>query len=163
MRSEMKLTEFVKAFCERPFGSLLPPFHCAENVDGVAKYILFREPPFQVELITFWPGGFAVPEHRHPNVDTIQVLLSGDLRFMVDGKTAPWKALDDRLVCKPGFEILKRTVAIRANQSHSAESQRTGATWLSFENWVGTEEIHTTVEDWDGQAFGPKHYHLIKK
>jgi hypothetical protein len=155
----MTLMQFVIDFCKKPFGGIVTDLFEAENVEPVAKIVLHRDPPFQVTLIAIWHPHIFIPEHRHPSVDTIQVLLSGQLTFFVDNKKKKWEPLG--IETNEDLPLLRRTLAVPRNALHTAKTGKSGAVWWSFEEW-GEGSMSTTVDDWDGVAFSHDHYEHLQ-
>ena len=50
----------------------------------VASIVLYRDLPFQVELVVFTPG-VEIQPHRHEDADTCEVALSGGVELFVEG------------------------------------------------------------------------------
>ena len=49
--------------------------------DGALVAVLYRQAPYQVELCCV-VGGTVIPDHTHPNADTIEVPVAGLLSVM---------------------------------------------------------------------------------
>ena len=70
-----------------PFGE------CVWKVEDVTAVLLYRQPPHQVQLFIV-PPHYIIPEHTHPNVDSIEVYVGGDIKFSHGGR---WVVSDDAL------------------------------------------------------------------
>lgn len=68
---------------------LRPPSGAIRFYDGGAAIVLHREGQFQVELLLS-PARIDVAEHRHPHVETIDVMLSGDVCAVREGVQHIW-------------------------------------------------------------------------
>src|SRR5690606_14159995 len=101
------LADFARWFLAQPFVALRPPqvpvnYYEAATDAGAAKgaavtsVVLYRSAPYQVELFSVHASelGASFPEHRHPDVDSIECFLSGDIRFTIAGKRV---ATDEQL------------------------------------------------------------------
>ena len=54
------------------------------DVEGFNSHIQFRNNQYQVQIFST-PPNFFIPEHKHPNVDSFEVYLSGDIDFSLEG------------------------------------------------------------------------------
>lgn len=62
------------------------PFHGAvSHIQDVTSILLYRRDQFQVQMFAV-PSGTVIPEHTHPNVDSIEVYVGGNIRFSHSGK-----------------------------------------------------------------------------
>jgi len=64
-------------------GGLFPSVH--DGITRIGDYtglILYRQPPFQVELWIL-PPNTESPEHSHPNVDIYLVAVTGEMKVWV--------------------------------------------------------------------------------
>src|SRR5262245_28304527 len=86
------LLAFAIRFLARPFAEVLsPPPDAYDGADpDVDRYVLFREDIFQVELLLVRPGPKEFPEHLHPDIDTLQIHMSGDFVFTSEGEPMPY-------------------------------------------------------------------------
>ena len=79
--------EFATWFLDQGFDQLIPYMSSASiNFGPIARAVVFRSGRFQVELWIVWPGITDFPEHEHPDVDTVEVHLVGDLTFTIEGE-----------------------------------------------------------------------------
>lgn len=128
------LAAFARYIVDRPLSSLAPPLEPMRTYTtpgGVVQGVcLYRNGPWQVELFSVQPNG-AFPPHRHPNVDSIEVHLSGDLRLTVRGKLA------------------KRITRIRPRDWHGGTSGP-GGTFLSVQRWLNDVAPTSVGLDWEG-------------
>lgn len=95
----------------------------------VAK--LHTDGDFQVELVTV-AGGFYIPKHVHPNMDSIEVNVSGAVRFIVEDEDVFAGQSDDRLLQRMQHKGLR----IDHGQMHHGQVLPTGAVFLSFQRWL---------------------------
>src|SRR5437763_7118025 len=62
------------------------PFSGAvSKIQDVTAILLYRKDPFQVQMFAV-PEGTIIPEHTHPNVDSIEVYVGGNIMFSHSGK-----------------------------------------------------------------------------
>jgi quercetin dioxygenase-like cupin family protein len=108
---------------------------------------LYRQPPFQVQLFLFRPNE-VIKEHAHPNVDSYEVYLCGQMQLTLDGKPAydleQVKALPDGR-CSVNGSMLR----IPPGAVHGGTIGPTGGAFISIQYWLNGNPgpIH---EDWIG-------------
>ena len=150
-----KLTQFSKWFLAQPFGVLRPPQNSVyfyETSGGIViSTVLCRMGQFQVELFA-GPGPGHFPEHRHPNVDSIEVHLTGETNFTIRGcPVVPPERLaqvgDDGASIFCGFRS-----RVRPQDAHGATVGPAGGAFLSIQHWLNGVEPTSVGLDWEGPA-----------
>jgi quercetin dioxygenase-like cupin family protein len=102
------------------------------------EVVLYREAPFQVELITLRKSS-VVPPHSHPNIDTYELLLSGSEQATVQvGRRCHGRAKAVKIVS------IHRGVVHSAQQGPDCDTA-----FLSFQYWHGIAPTFIT-DDWLG-------------
>jgi len=113
--------------------------------------VLCRRPPYQVELfVGYGPG--TVPEHAHPNVSSIEVALSGGIRFLVEDRVV----LSGKMLETDANGAMRgkgAIVRIREGIRHGAVVEAKGAAFLSVQRWLNGAEPSSVALDWEGPAF----------
>lgn len=89
------------------------------------EFVLYREPPFQVTLVTFFPG-YVVPQHAHKYVSSYDLSLSGDGHAIVGRHTWTKKIQD-----KPRLDL---RIPVLAGVVHSGHTD-IGSIFLSIQKW----------------------------
>lgn len=147
------LSYYVQWFMETPFTN-----H-NRVIDGIRSYgkgttsILDRRSViFQAEFCTF-PGHCHIPEHIHPNVDTIEVMICGSFNLILNGEDMqgrfPKKWADEHFI--------NRGVRIDHDVPHSVTVGAEGASFISFQRW--NKGKPTTIgDDWVGDEFCSKEH-----
>lgn len=144
------LTEFADWWMEtRP---LLIPFSRAlmweDNVGGsICGSVLYRQPPWQVQMFILTPNT-TVPQHRHPNVDSFEVYLSGEIEFSIDGEIlTPFKDGSE-----PDFmgahKFFGKTVRVSPSSWHGAQTGAKGGAFLSIQKWMNDVAPTNVGDDW---------------
>lgn len=65
---------------------IIPPETTPTNHNGsLSGCVLYRDGQYQVQLFIVKPNS-EIPPHIHPNVDSYEVYLSGDINFMCNDK-----------------------------------------------------------------------------
>jgi len=92
--------------------------------------VMYRDGPFQVEMLSVAPNS-SLPPHRHPNIDSIEVYMAGEIMFRCDGK-----------------ENYTSELRIRPNVLHDAVSGPSGGVALSFQYWLNGVPPTFVGNDW---------------
>lgn len=153
----------LAAFLQRYFGSdkieVRPPADAVLMVEGTTTVVLYREGCFQVELVALAPN-LPIPEHVHPDVESYEVALAGELEFFVDGLQAGFiraSRADGR------SRDLGKYVPVRADAPHGGRTGARGAAFLSVQRWrEGTAPGHVLL-NWAGPPMGEQHADHVKK
>lgn len=134
------------------------PFHGAvSKIEDVTSILLYRRDQFQVQMFAV-PGGTVIPEHIHPNVDSIEVYVGGNIRFSHSGKyVSPASELFANngplgLASKRGL-----TVRVRPNDIHGGTFGEGGGVFLSVQHWLNGVAPHCVAADYSGITMGQDH------
>jgi len=159
----LSLGKFARWVLDQPIGQLRPPRDALRAYDdgqiSVVSMALFRHPPYQAELITFLPSpdGGIVPDHGHPNIDSIEVILSGEVGFTLRGK----RLLTDEMLAKRLEDgaawVLGAKIRVRPGETHGAVVGPAGGTFLSIQHWLNGVPPTSVGLDWDG----PRHVQVV--
>lgn len=155
------LRNFAKWFLSQPFSAMRPPQNAIYEYDlingRVQSIVLYRRAPFQVELICaqspeHWQNNAVsvVPEHSHPNVDSIEYMLAGQTAFTICGQPV---ASDDEVngVAVDGASLMcGKRMHVAPGVLHGAAVGPAGAVFLSIQEWKAGIEPTSVGLDWDG-------------
>lgn len=158
VKKEDRLVAFAEWYLSLPFGEIgnLPPRHIPVLSQGkVAHVVLYREGEYQVEQYFILEPNAAFPPHTHPHVDTIEIDLTGEIQFTVDGKPTPTN-LTLHIPTASSGTIERNAVRIEPNQEHWVRVGATGGAFISIQRWVGAKPT-SVVLDWDGPTFSEIH------
>lgn len=148
------VAQFARWFMSVSLGECRPPreaFSYYRFTHGFALgIVLFRQPPFQVELFIA-PPDTEIPSHKHPNVDSIEVHLCGDTGFVVRGhrltKENLAKVAIDGASAFCGFKF-----RVRPSDDHGAHIGPAGGAFLSVQHWLDGVAPSSVGMNWDGPA-----------
>jgi quercetin dioxygenase-like cupin family protein len=142
------LQDFAEDFLNRR--GYLANMRSLQRADGALVALVCREGVYQVELCAV-PGGLVIPDHTHPQADTIEVGLAGALRLRVNG-VDPFEGLPDALI-----ERRNRWRGLRINHDdvHGTTVGQPGAMFFSIQRWRG--EPRSVLTDYAGEPLGPQH------
>jgi hypothetical protein len=150
-----RLVAFAEWFLTQPLAALTPLGLPVLSHGNVAHVVLYRDGRYQVEQYLLMQKNAVFPPHRHPNVDTIEVDISGEMLFTVDGVQT--RSNLTLMVRSPfGTVVEKPAVRIRANQEHWVTVGEAGGAFLSIQHWTGCEP-NSVILDWDGPSFSNVH------
>lgn len=138
-----------------PFGP------CVWKVEDVTALLLYRQPPYQVQLFIV-PPGYVIPEHTHPNVDSMEVYVGGDIRFSHGGKFVIQEEAFRE--AGPYGTWTKRGMRIRVkpNDLHGGLFGPHGGVFLSSQLWLNGVTPHCVSADYTGVVMGPHHLSVVK-
>lgn len=137
--------------------ALAPPMEGLRFSHGIARVVLHREGRHQAELILF-PPGCSIEPHRHPKVDSLDVVIAGS--FQVGHGGAPGGADNGAggagmariTAAKRPSGVSKwfgRTLAIESHRVHFGNAGPFGACVLSVQEWAeGVPPSHIR-DDWE--------------
>lgn len=112
-------------------------------IAGFTGVTVFREGPFQVQLFTALPNTDA-PRHTHPNVDSMEVFICGDIDFSSER--------DERSGFGPGT-----TVHVEPSEPHGAKVGAQGVCFFSVQKWIGAKPPSSVELDWTGAPLDGQH------
>lgn len=100
--------------------------------------VLFRQNEYQVELFLLKPNSEIVA-HKHPNVDSFEVYVSGDIKFMCDDKWYDQIKIGDKIRVKP-------------NSWHGGLFGERGGCFLSVQKWLNGTQPSFVGNDWEDKS-----------
>jgi hypothetical protein len=149
------LAQFAQWFVWQKVDSLIPV--AVYNYGQTVSLVLFRQPPFQVEMFIVVPGGGFPEEHRHPNVDSYEVDLYGDIQLSVNGvRAVPVAVPRSNGNAKPIY-----FTRVTEKDFHGAESMSAGGAFLSIQHWLNGKDPSSVGLDWVGSAVSAEHERLL--
>lgn len=105
--------------------------------------VLFRQAPYQVEMFLVKPNSEIVP-HIHPNVDSFEVYVSGDIKFMCNGHVFEQTRLGDKIRVTP-------------NSWHGGLFGERGGCFLSVQKWLNNVPPKFVGDDWQDKDGTPSY------
>ncbi len=111
-----------------------PPGGLLTNDKDLNGVVLFRDGRFQVELFFIKPNSEVV-DHIHPNVDSYEYYISGDIVFRKNGK--------EYVPPGPGFKL-----HVPPTAWHGGTIGPRGVYFYSIQHWVGDVEPEFIGNDW---------------
>jgi quercetin dioxygenase-like cupin family protein len=96
--------------------------------------VLYRQGQYQVELFTVEPNSEIVP-HIHPNVDSYEVFVGGDIKFICDG-------------VEYAEHKLGMPIRVKPNSWHGGKFGKRGGCFLSVQKWLNGVSPTFVGNDW---------------
>jgi hypothetical protein len=153
----MDLETFFDLYISEPRPFFIPAQNSIHFVEGTLAIVIYRHEEFQVELVAAKPYHGA-PEHRHPNVDSIEVYLGGSIMLMIEGEVIIPSALAYAVTPENGLSAARCMYRrIRPNEWHSGETGKHGGAFLSVQHWLNGIPPTTITDDWEGKTMGAEH------
>lgn len=145
-----RLTEFARWWMGAK--AVAPPLDNLYMLAGCnTGIVLYRQPPWQVQFFICNPGG-EIPDHTHPNVDSYEVYVGGDLYFRHLGKTI----ITPKMV-EAGIDPLSLYIRVIPTDSHGASVGPRGGAFLSIQEWLNGEAPTSVHLDWSGEPLDVNH------
>lgn len=100
----------------------------------LTEVLKYRQGPFQVQECITAPNT-EVPDHIHPDVDSYEVYMGGDITFRVDGVhyEAPYESVG------------VGHVRVLPNSFHGASVGPRGGLFLSVQHWINPDKPPTFI------------------
>lgn len=137
---------------DRPF---LVPFEAPVMTDGnIWGAVLYRSAPWQVQLFVL-KADSVVPDHQHPNVDSFEVYLSGDIEFSLEGLVVTPMLLSEHPDFTGAHQCVGKSIRVPPLSWHGAKSGHKGGMFLSIQQWLNGVPPTNVGDDWthrDGET-----------
>lgn len=163
-----ELDEFLMWFLSQgpvlgrsPVMSSVTSFGQDEQGGQVISNVWYRKDQFQVELFTV-VGPCIIPEHTHPNVNSYEVLIGGQIRFSHLGK---WMMSDtyQQDTTEDGLSPYRgQKVRVNHNDPHGAVVGPGGGMFFSVQHWLNGVKPSSVGFDWDGRTSSEEHLTKVK-
>lgn len=138
----------------------IPFANAVRKIEGVWSVTWFRKPPFQVQLFIV-PPDYVIPEHVHPNVDSYEVYLGGQIRFSHSGK---WVVSEEEFT-EPGEfglpALRGATIRVRPGDLHGGVFGPGGGVFMSVQHWLNGVVPHCVAADYSGPVMGKDHFDKV--
>jgi quercetin dioxygenase-like cupin family protein len=120
----------------KPFNT---PNDSPTNANGtLSGVVLYRQDQYQVQLFNVQPNCVIEP-HIHPNVDSFEVFVGGDIVFINDNVEHPRTKLFDVIRVKP-------------TSWHGGKFGERGGCFLSVQKWLNGVPPTSVGNDWKDKS-----------
>lgn len=156
------LENFAKWFLnESPRFGLIPTKDAVTYIEDVTSVLWYREGPFQVQQFIV-PPHYIIPAHTHPNVDSMELYLGGEMEFTCGGKFLISEE-EAHALGKYGEAAMRgRVFRIRPNDPHGGKFGPNGGVFMSIQHWLNGVKPHCVSLDYNGQVMGADHFEKVK-
>ena len=138
------------------------PLHDAVSyISGVTAVLLYRDGPYQVQMFVV-PPNHIIPEHTHPNVDSMEVYIGGQIRFSHSGK---FVITEDEFLNPAPLGLPKmrgKTIRVLPSDLHGGVFGPSGGVFISIQHWINGVDPHCVSADYDGVVMGEDHLKKVK-
>jgi hypothetical protein len=142
-----ELTRFARWWLEHR--SFVPPGDAYMQAGCNTGLVLFRQPPWQVQLFICAPDGEIV-DHSHPHVDSYEIYVTGDVYFRHRGKTV----LTPEMISNIGPMSL--SIRVLPTDLHGGSVGPRGGSFISIQHWIDREPSSVHLS-WDGPPLDQEH------
>lgn len=142
---------------DMPVLGAVPFAGAVSKVEDVTCMLIYRKGQFQVQMFAC-PAGTIIPEHRHPNVDTVQVYVGGNIVFTQNGKYT-FRPDELREMSGPLRCANKRghIMRVRPDEKHGAVVGTGGGIFMAVQHWQNGIAPHCVSADYEGVTMGEDH------
>lgn len=149
------LENFAIWYMQDPKSLAVPAVSGVHFMDNLSAVTLVRKGNFQVELVLCAPNS-EIPDHIHPNVDSFEVYLGGNIMFRHQGKLLIPKE-EAEGINWDGLSLRRGThIRVKPEDYHGATIGKNGGAFLSIQHWLKGNPT-TVGHDWAGKTLGPIH------
>ena len=144
-----------------PAYGYVPLLSAVTKIEDVTAVLWHRRGQFQSQLFIV-PPNYIIPEHTHPNVDSFECYVGGQIRFSLNGKYLS----DGSFMTVPDVYGLpaERGMLVRVKPAdvHGGTFGAAGGVFLSIQHWLNGVEPHCVAADYDGIVMGADHLSKVK-
>jgi hypothetical protein len=127
----------------RPFS--VPHDEAIAFDDNIRGLVLYRAECWQVQLFILDPNT-NIPEHLHPNVDSFEVFLTGDIEFTINGQVLTRRS--DTAGFSGSSVHYGKFIRVSPTTWHGGKSADVGGTFLSIQQWLNGVKPTNVGNDW---------------
>jgi len=153
MSKELDRFAFSFASNAKVFGHIPPGIVTSYKIQDVTGVVWYRSGEFQVELFIV-PANYIIPEHTHPNVESYEMYLGGDILFSHSGS---WVGDDDLLRVRGSTDFRGALIKVATNDLHGGVFGPSGGVFMSIQRWLNGVEPHSVAHDYEGVVMGSDH------
>lgn len=132
---------------------LRPPIDFYSRVGGNTGTVVFRHQQLQVQLFLNDPNSEIV-DHTHPNVDSFEVYIAGDVYFRHNGNAL---LTPEIIAAMTPERLLGTKLRILPNDVHGATVGPSGGSFISIQHWLNGVLPSSVHLDWDGPPLDAGH------
>ena len=156
------LKKFVAWFLsESPKFGMIPTSGAVSYIGDVTAALWYRQGQFQVQQFIV-PPSYIIPAHAHPNVDSYELYLGGEMQFSL-GKEFAFSREDSAAVTGFGTALMRGTLThVRPHDLHGGRFGPNGGVFMSIQHWLNGVKPHCVSADYSGLVMSDEHYRSVK-
>jgi hypothetical protein len=138
----------------------VPLLNAVHSIESVWSVTWYRQPPFQVQMFIV-PPNYVIPEHTHPNVDSFEVYIGGQIRFSHSGE---WVISEEDFTTPTERDLARKrgaTIRVRPGDLHGGIFGPAGGVFMSVQQWLHGVDPHCVAADYSGPVMGPDHFSKV--
>lgn len=148
-------------FFTMPIAGLLLPKFGVTDYDDLVSLVVHRDGQFQTELFIVPRKWSFDEEHRHPDIDSFEVHLAGEIGFHIDGKPVSAEA-DIKGIAPNGMSLMAgRSLRVYPNTWHGASVGEGGGAFFSIQHWLNGVPPSSVGKCWEGPAVNDLHLKMV--
>lgn len=157
------LEQFADWFLAQPVLMWMAPHLGIYDYGAIRSVVLHRTPPFQVELFLAMGAAKFPVEHRHPEVDTIEMHVSGEVLLTVNGSRVRPDEIARGINADGTSRQAFDSVRIRPTDFHGAQFDPAiqGSCFLSIQKWLHGVAPTSVGLNWEGLPSSLTHARLL--
>jgi quercetin dioxygenase-like cupin family protein len=130
------------------------------KIQDVTSVLMYRENQFQIQMFIV-PEGVIIPEHTHPNVDSYEVYVGGNIKFSHSGKYVLTKELEGENPDTKTALARGNVIRVKPEDKHGGVFGPGGGVFLSVQHWLNNVKPHCVAADYIGTVMGEDHYDKV--
>jgi quercetin dioxygenase-like cupin family protein len=111
-----------------------PEVNALSHVAETHGVVLYRQGPYQVELFNVKPNS-TIPLHIHPDVDSFEVFVGGDIEFICNGVSEKQN-------------VLGGSTRVLPSSWHGGNFGKRGGCFISIQKWLNGVEPKFVGDNW---------------
>lgn len=137
----------------------VPRLESIRNFGSIISMLLYRKPPFQVELLIVPHQQSSFTTHRHPDVDSVEYGLCGDHVFILNGEPG---YTQEQMNSWLSGNYNTPLIHILPTDWHSGYNNSPYA-FLSIQKWLHNVQPTSVGLNWEGELVSEEHKEIMAK
>ena len=147
------LIAFSEWFLSSPLNLLKPPMYGVHFFGDLMSVVLYRDDHFQAELFIVRPNpSEPCGEHGHPDIDSMEVAVSGELYFTIENRPVARRKHVRETLSDGTSARFGRFARVLPGQPHTAFVGRQGGCFISLQRWLHGVKPSSIGLNWSGPA-----------
>jgi hypothetical protein len=143
-------------------GTFVPQMPISDGFSFIgngAACVIHRQGQFQSQLFFAEPM-IDLPIHTHPNVNSYELHVGGDINFLVEGESSI--PIDHLMDERDGISrFWSQGIHVPAGCRHHLKVGQEGGVFISVQHWLNDVEPTSVDNDWVGPVMDARHLESI--